>query len=96
MAKKEDELLRSIEELRTEVRELREVVNMLVDIIKWTGGEEAYSGETISEKDKLIEHTKSQDAKWFYGTMVGAPLLMLGLGFLVVTRRRRKHAGGES
>lgn len=63
---------------------------MLVDIVKWTGGEEAFSGTTVTEKDKRIEHTKSQDAKWFYGTMVGAPLLMLGLGMLFVTRRRKR------
>jgi len=72
------------------------VQNMLVDIIKWTGGEESFAGETVSEKDKRIEHTKSQDAKWFYGTMVGAPLLMLGLGLLFLSRRRRKSKGSKS
>lgn len=72
------------------------VQNMLVDVIKWTGGEEAYAGETVSEKDKRIEHTKSQDAKWFYGTIVGAPLLMLGLGLLFLSRRRRKSSGSRA
>jgi len=45
MAKKEEELLRSIEELRTEVRELREVVNMLVDIIMNMDQDEGGEGE---------------------------------------------------
>jgi hypothetical protein len=67
------------------------VQNMLIDIIKWTGGEEAYSGKTTSEKDKRIEHTKSQDAVWFYGTMLAAPIFVLCLGLLYIgTRRRRK------
>ncbi len=72
------------------------VQNMLVDIIKWTGGEESFAGETVSEKDKRIEHTKSQDAKWFYGTMVGAPLLMLGFGLLFTSRRRRTSERSKS
>ncbi len=63
--------------------------NMLVDIIKWTGGEEAFAGKTNSEKDKRIEHSKSQDAKWFYGTILGAPLLVLLLGFAYLGRRGR-------
>lgn len=66
------------------------VQNMLIDIIKWTGGEEAFSGETSSEKDKRIEHTKSQDAVWFYGTMLAAPVLVLCLGLLYIGRRRRR------
>ncbi len=33
MTKKDEELAKSIEDLRTEVRELREMVNMLVDLI---------------------------------------------------------------
>ena len=72
------------------------VQNMLVDIIKWTGGEEAFSGETNSEKDKRIEHTKSQDAIWFWGTMVGAPMLMLGIGLLFIGRRRRRSRVGPN
>jgi hypothetical protein len=33
MTKREDDITKSIEDLRAEVRELREMVNMLVDII---------------------------------------------------------------
>ncbi len=65
------------------------VQNMLVDIIKWTGGEEAFSGKTTSEKDKRIEHSRSQDAVWFYGTILAAPILVLLLGLFYVGGRRR-------
>ena len=37
--------------------------------------EEEFAGETVSEKDVAIEHTKSEDVVWFYGTLVGAPKL---------------------
>ena len=63
------------------------------DVIKWLGGEEQYSGETQSEKDVAIEHTKSQDVAWFYSTIVGAPVLVLACGLLVVARRRKPRAG---
>jgi hypothetical protein len=67
------------------------VQNMLIDFIKWTGGEESFAGEIISEKDNRIEHTKSQDTVWFYGTVVGAPVLVLSFGLLFVTWRRRRR-----
>jgi hypothetical protein len=60
------------------------------DGIKWLGGEEQLAGETRSEKDVPIEHTRSGDVAWFYGTIVGAPLVILGLGLLLTTRRRRR------
>lgn len=60
------------------------------DGIKWLGGEEIFAGETESEKDVRIQHTRSRDAKWFYGTIVGAPLLILGLGLVVGSLGRRR------
>lgn len=60
------------------------------DVIKWLGGEEEFAGETQDEKDVLIEHTKSEDAVWFYSTVVGAPLLVLGAGLALVYLRRRR------
>ena len=63
------------------------------DAVKWLGGEENLAGETESEKDVPIEHTRSRDAKWFYGSIVGAPLLVLGIGLGVSAfgRRRRQR-----
>ncbi|MBI4509849.1 MAG: Gldg family protein [Deltaproteobacteria bacterium] len=59
------------------------------DGVKWLGGEEQFTGETKSEKDVAIEHTKSQDVAWFYGTIICAPLVVLTGGLLSVVRRRR-------
>ena len=44
MGKDMDKLQSSIEDLQREVRELREVVNMLIDIIVTIEGEEAVEG----------------------------------------------------
>ena len=63
---------------------------LVVDAVKWLGGEEDLAGETISEKDVLIEHTKSEDVVWFYLSLVGAPLIILGLGLTSVMWRRRR------
>lgn len=64
--------------------------NLFSDAIRWLGGEEHFAGETVSEKDVLIKHTKSRDVIWFYLCIVGAPLfvLMMGLGFVWFRRRR--------
>lgn len=63
------------------------------DAISWLGGEEIFAGETVSEKDVRIKHTRDRDAKWFYGSIVGAPLLILGIGLAVMSvgRRRRRE-----
>jgi hypothetical protein len=63
---------------------------LIVDAVKWLGGEEEFAGETVSEKDVAIEHTRSQDTTWFYGSLVGAPILVLGLGLGAVVMRRRR------
>ena len=62
----------------------------IADIVKWLGGEEEFIGDTKNEEDVRIEHTKSEDATWYYLTLVGAPVLvlLLGLGFVGLRRRR--------
>lgn len=70
------------------------------DAIGWLGGEEIYAGETVSEKDVRIKHTRDRDAKWFYGSILGAPLFILGIGLVVMGagrrgRRRRAEARSE-
>jgi hypothetical protein len=63
---------------------------LLDDSVKWLGGEEVFAGEVVSEDDKPIKHTKSQDAVWFTLTIVGAPLLVLTLGLIGTWARRRR------
>jgi hypothetical protein len=63
---------------------------MVSDAIKWLGGEENIAGEVTSEKDVLIEHTRSEDVLWFYATIVGAPLMVLGLGVWFGWWRRQR------
>lgn len=66
-----------------------------VDVIRWLGGEESFSGSISSTEDVRIEHTKQKDVLWFYTTIIGAPALVLGLG-LVATRRRKGAARGPA
>ncbi len=71
---------------------------LLADSVRWLGGEENFVGDIVSEDDKKVEHTKSQDALWFTITVIGVPLLVLGLGlFGTLGRRggRRKQESNE-
>lgn len=66
---------------------------LVADAIRWLGSEEAFAGETVSEEDVRIQHTRGQNVAWFYSTIVGAPLLTLALGLLGVWIRRRRKGG---
>jgi hypothetical protein len=69
---------------------------LFLDAIRWLGGEESFAGEATTEEDVRIEHTKQKDLVWFYGTIFGAPALVLGLGLFYVRRSRRTGPrGGE-
>ena len=63
---------------------------LVADSVKWLGGEEAFAGETMSEKDVTHRAHPQQDVVWFYLSLVGAPLLFLGIGLVGVTWRRRR------
>jgi len=65
---------------------------LLVDAVRWLVGEESFSGEISSEEDVRIEHTKEKDVLWFYALILGAPVLVLGLGLYQV-RRSRMNGG---
>lgn len=65
------------------------------DAIRWLGGEEMFSGEVVSEDDKPIQHTKNQDVVWFMLTIIGFPIIVLALGLLGTTRRRRGSKKAE-
>jgi hypothetical protein len=75
--------------------EVTGINGVIEDMIRWLGGEEVFSGEIISEDDKPIQHTKNQDVVWFMLTIVGFPLLVLTLGLLGTTRRRRGSKKAE-
>ncbi len=63
---------------------------LAADVVRWLGGEESFSGAITNSEDVRIEHTKQKDVVWFYGTILGAPLLVLGAGILVSRRTRRR------
>jgi len=67
---------------------------LIVDALRWLGGEESFAGEVTSEEDVRIEHTQRKDLVWFYATILGAPALVLGLG-LTYSRKSRQRRGGK-
>ena len=68
---------------------------VLDNSLQWLAGEEVFSGEVVSEDDKPIQHTKNQDVVWFMLTILGAPILLLALGLVGTTRRRRGSQKAE-
>ncbi len=68
---------------------------LALDAVRWLGGEESFAGAVTTAEDVRIEHTKQKDVIWFYGTIFGAPALVLGLG-LWTTRRRARAAQRRS
>jgi hypothetical protein len=62
---------------------------LLMDAIRWLGGEDSFAGEVNDEEDVRIEHSKQKDLVWFYSTIVGMPALVLGLGLTFARRSRR-------
>jgi hypothetical protein len=64
---------------------------MLMDAVRWLGGEDSFAGEVNDEEDVRIEHSKQKDLVWFYSTIVGMPALVLGLGLTAARRARRTN-----
>ena len=69
---------------------------LAADAVRWLGREEDLAGETTTEEDVPIVHTRTEDVAWFYSTILGAPSLVLLLGLLGVRRRRRRTANVEA
>ena len=65
--------------------------NWLAESVFWLANEELAAGEVADPEDVPVTHTGEEEKLWFYGTTLGVPLLVLGMG-LGVTRRRRKTA----
>ena len=63
---------------------------LALDVIHWLMGDEAFSGQTSTEADVKITHTRKQDVAWFYSTIFLAPALVIGAG-VVVTRSSRRN-----
>lgn len=61
--------------------------NIVADSLKWMVGEEELAGEVASEEDRKILHTRKQNIWWFYSTTFAIPLVVIGIGVLVVLRR---------
>jgi hypothetical protein len=62
---------------------------LVLDVIHWLMGDEAYSGLVATEMDLPIVHTRKQDVAWFYGTIFLAPALVVSVGW-AATKRRKK------
>ncbi len=62
---------------------------LLGDGLQWLAGEPGASTQIDNPLDVPVEHTRQQDIAWFYATVFGAPLSVLGLGRGYVRFRRR-------
>jgi multisubunit Na+/H+ antiporter MnhB subunit len=58
------------------------------DAIRWLGGEETITGTITTEEDVPVNHTRRQDLWLFYSSIFLAPLLVLGVGFVMMRQRR--------
>ena len=56
-------------------------------------GDEAFTGQTSTEADAPVSHTRKQDVIWFYGTIFLGPAVVLAVGVMVTRRTRRKKRG---
>lgn len=65
---------------------------LLVDTVLWLLGEEELAGTLSNEEDVPVQHTRKQDVLWFYSAVFLAPAMVLGAGFLVTRRKRRRRA----
>ncbi len=68
---------------------------MFVEALRWLGGEESFSGEIENEEDVAIVHTKAEDQLYFYGSILGVPSLVLGIGFLLTLRKGKSKEAPE-
>ncbi len=69
---------------------------LTLDAVKWLAGEEQISGQISNEEDVPIAHTRKQDLVWFYLSIVGAPTLVLAVGFAMNRKRRKARAAKPS
>jgi len=65
---------------------------LALDVIHWLMGDESFSGQTSTETDVKIVHSRKQDVGWFYSTIFLAPALVIGAGVAVTRKTRRKRS----
>jgi hypothetical protein len=63
----------------------------VLDVVRWLMGDETFSGQTSTEADVKITHTRKQDVVWFYSTIFLAPALVIGAGVFITRSSRRKR-----
>ena len=74
------------------IRQSQANIVYLVDTLAWLTKSPELGGETETEEDVKIQHTKENEAIWFYGTTGLVPALVFFLGWLRVSSRNRRGA----
>lgn len=69
---------------------------LLEDGLRWLVGEQKELGTILPGQDVRIQHTKKEDVWWFYGTVFGVPLIVLGAGLGYLRLRTRWRQGNRS
>ncbi len=64
----------------------------IADTVSWLTADPALAGESESEEDVKIQHTKEDEAMWFYATSALIPALVFVAGAMRVSSRRKKGA----
>ena len=62
------------------------------DSVLWLDDTIELAGEVADIEDVLVLHSQSDDTLWFYGSIFGVPLFVLGAGVLNARRRRKKKS----
>jgi hypothetical protein len=65
---------------------------LVLDGLRWLGGEERFTGSVSNEEDVPVEHTRKQDLLWFYLSIFAVPALVLAAGFFLTRKRRKARA----
>ncbi len=65
---------------------------VVADAVRWLGREERFAGEVVSEADVPIVHTNAENVAWFYAIILGAPGIVLGIGFARLVRPRKARS----
>jgi hypothetical protein len=63
---------------------------LVLDLMRWLGGEERFAGQVSSEEDVPVAHTRKEDLLWFYLSIFAVPAAVLGVGYVMTGRRKRR------